>query len=186
MDGIDGLAGGEALTVAATAAILLILGGFFSLGLVAAVVAGAGAGFLLWNWPPAKVFMGDVGSGFLGFLFGTLAASSMTAKPSSFWTWLILLGVFFTDTLITLVRRMVRGEKWYEAHRSHAFQHATARTGSHLKVTAGVLALNLLWLTPLACIAWSQPGLAPLCAAVALTPLVLLALCFRAGLPQEP
>ena len=73
MDGIDGLAGGEAASVGLIAGALFLAAGHRDLALVAFLVAGAAAGFLGWNWPPARIFMGDVGSGFLGFTFGVLS-----------------------------------------------------------------------------------------------------------------
>ena len=71
------------------------------------VLAGASAGFLVWNWPPAKIFMGDVGSGFLGFVFGVLAIASAKERPWLLWPWLILLSVFIVDSTLTLMRRLI-------------------------------------------------------------------------------
>ena len=142
MDGIDGLAGIEAVSVGILAGLMLIIMGRADLALVPLVTAAASAGFLAWNWPPARVFMGDVGSGFLGFVFGTMAVVSdrWGAVPAT--TWLMLLGVFVFDATVTLVRRVARGERWYQAHRSHAYQRLVRIGVSPAKVVAAVLLLN--------------------------------------------
>ncbi|MEX5669471.1 glycosyl transferase, partial [Pseudomonas neuropathica] len=84
------------------------------------MLGAAAAGFLYWNFPPAKIFMGDAGSGFLGIALGVLSIQGSWASPQLFWYWLILLGVFIVDATVTLVRRLLRRERPYEAHRSHA------------------------------------------------------------------
>lgn len=142
MDGIDGLAGAEALVVGLAAAVLLGSAGS-PLALVALLVAAAGAGFLPWNWPPARLFMGDTGSGFLGFTFGALAVASENAGALPALIWLVLLAPFFLDATVTLVRRMAGGERWYAAHRSHAYQRAVRAGYSHLQVTLAVAGLSV-------------------------------------------
>lgn len=149
MDGIDGLAGIEALSTTLVAGTLLAIAieqqGTASLYIL---MSASVAGFLVWNFPPAKIFMGDAGSGFLGLMLGALALYSAHIAPQMFWVSLILLGVFIVDATYTLVRRLLRGDKIYEAHCSHAYQHATRKYGSHLPITLSVLALNLFWLAP--------------------------------------
>lgn len=187
MDGIDGIAGVEVIFVAASAALLgvLVPGGAGAPGSAAVLgaLAAAAAGFLVWNWPPARIFMGDVGSGFVGFLIGVLALWTLTGRGLSLVVWLILAGVFFVDATITLLRRMASGQRWYEAHRSHAYQHAAARWASHCRVTLGVLALDLLWLLPLAAAAAAWPRAEWAFLALAYGPLVALALRLDAGKP---
>jgi Fuc2NAc and GlcNAc transferase len=141
MDGIDGLASGEAVTVGVLGA-LLLAPREPSLALVALLLAAAAAGFLVWNWAPARLFMGDVGSGFIGFLFGGLALASENAHALPAVLWLILLGPFFMDATITLLRRIARGERWYAGHRTHAYQRAVLGGWSHRRVTATVAALS--------------------------------------------
>jgi Fuc2NAc and GlcNAc transferase len=145
------------------------------------VLATASAGFLVWNWPPAKIFMGDVGSGFLGFVFGVLAIASAKERPWLLWPWLILLSVFIVDSTVTLLRRLITGSQWYEAHCSHAYQHAARRWGSHSKVTSMTAVVNVAWLFPLAWAACSWPAAGPLFAALALIPLVYEAFRYHAG-----
>jgi Fuc2NAc and GlcNAc transferase len=150
MDGIDGLAGVEAVTAGLGGAVvafwLLPESGVWVLPLLLAAAVG---GFLAWNVPPARIFMGDVGSGFLGVCFAVLALESLAATPRLFWAWMILLGVFIVDATFTLVRRTMRGRPFYEAHRSHAYQHAASRFG-HLPVMLAAGICNLLWLLPFA------------------------------------
>jgi Fuc2NAc and GlcNAc transferase len=185
MDGIDGIAGVEALCVSGSAALLLAWGGLPGLSSAAMALAAASAGFLVWNWPPARIFMGDAGSGFLGFVLAVLAISSAKERPGLLWPWLILLSVFTVDSILTLLRRVITGERWYEAHRSHAYQHASRRHGSHLKVTLTVAAINVAWLFPLAWGACIWPAAGPLFAAVAAAPLVYMAFCYHAGQGAE-
>ncbi|MGA2570173.1 MAG: glycosyltransferase family 4 protein [Terracidiphilus sp.] len=181
MDGIDGLAGMEAATVSGLAALLLSRGGMPGDTRVCWMLAAASLGFLVWNWPPAKVFLGDVGSGFLGFSLGVPALFSSRGGGARLWTWLILLGAFLVDSTVTLLRRMLARERWYEAHRSHAYQHAARALGSHVKVTLAFAAINAGYLFPLAWCAERYPAFAPACAAAAAVPLLVLALRFHAG-----
>jgi Fuc2NAc and GlcNAc transferase len=186
MDGIDGLAGMEAVCVSGLGAILLFLNGLPSYARVSSTLAAASFGFLVWNWPPAKIFMGDVGSGFLGFTLGVLALFSSKAGPELIWPWLILLAAFFVDATVTLLRRMFSRARWYEAHRSHAYQHAAQATGSHAKVTLAVAVINVGWLFPLAWAALRYPTAAPALAAVAVIPLLYITIRFEGGLERHP
>jgi Fuc2NAc and GlcNAc transferase len=158
MDGIDGLAAGQALVAGAIGAVLLALGGDSGLAAVSAMVAGASAGFLAWNWAPARIFMGDVGSGLLGFLFGTLALASHRTGQLTLVTWALLLGVFIFDATVTLARRILRRERWYAPHRAHAYQRAVQAGWSHSRVTGAALIL-MLGLGLLAWVVFQWPAL---------------------------
>jgi Fuc2NAc and GlcNAc transferase len=144
MDGIDGIAGTEAICVALGAGVLLFWGGSTGLAWVCLILAMAVGGFLVWNWPPAKIFMGDVGSGFLGFTFAVLALWSENVGAMPFIIWLLLLGVFIIDSTITLIKRISKGEKLYKAHRSHVYQLAVQAGYSHKQVTLTVLLINII------------------------------------------
>lgn len=182
MDGIDGLAGVEGVFVAGGAALLLSLRGGGPELLPALVLALACLGFLVWNWPPARIFMGDVGSGFLGFVLAALALrTAIFSQDLPLVCWLILPGVFVADATITLLRRMARREKWYDAHRSHAYQHAAAFYGSHRPVTLVVTAINLFWLLPLSVLCVILPGFDVPLVILAYLPLLALAIKFNAG-----
>lgn len=187
MDGIDGIAAGEAVFVALGMAVCLRIGSadISAALIVAGVVAGAAVGFLVWNWPPARIFMGDVGSGFLGFSMGALALFAHRSEGLSLWVPTILLAVFVTDATLTLLRRMLRGERWHAAHRSHAYQWLARRFKAHLPVTIAVAAVNLAWLLPLAIMASIFPAQAPILASIAYAPLIVLALLVGSGRPEQ-
>ena len=149
MDGIDGIAGIEALSTTFVAGLfVLLIIGHQELAIIHVLMSASVTGFLVWNFPPAKIFMGDAGSGFLGLMIGALVLYSAHSTPQMFWVWLILLGVFVVDATYTLIRRLLRGDKVYQAHRSHGYQHASRKYGSHLPVTLSVLVINLCWLGP--------------------------------------
>jgi Fuc2NAc and GlcNAc transferase len=185
MDGIDGIAGIEAITVCLGGVLLYVVAvpGATS-WLAPFVLASATIGFLVWNWPPAKIFMGDAGSSFLGLMLAALSLQAGWVAPKLFWSWVILLGVFVVDATVTLIRRMARGKKFYEAHRSHAYQHAAQRWGAHLPVTLAVGAINLCWLLPVALLValGSLDGM--LGVLIAYAPLVAAALWLKAGKPS--
>lgn len=147
-----------------------------------ATPASRGCGRLLvLEFPPAKIFMGDAGSGFLGIVLGGLSLQAAWQSSQLFWCWLILLGVFIVDASYTLVRRLLRGDKVYEAHRSHAYQFASRRYGRHLPVTLAVTALNLCWLLPVALCVLLLGLDGVLGLIVAYVPLVMIAAYYRAG-----
>ncbi|NWF13732.1 glycosyltransferase family 4 protein [Pseudomonas reactans] len=180
MDGIDGIASIEAVCACAGACLVYWLTGHEDLMLAPMLLAVAVLGFLYWNFPPASIFMGDAGSGFLGVVIGILSLQAAWAAPEMLWVWLILLGVFVVDATFTLGRRLLRGDKVYEAHRSHAYQYASRLAGRHLPVTLTVMAINLLWLLPIALfVGLGFDGVLGLL--VAYVPLVLLAIRFHAG-----
>lgn len=181
MDGIDGIASVEAISVCVGGALIYWLLGSFEQVLILLVLAAAVGGFLVWNFPPAKIFMGDAGSGFLGLILGSLAISAMLTEPNLLWSWLILLGVFIFDATWTLIRRLLRGEKVYEAHRSHAYQSASRVFGAHLSVTLAVLCINVGWLLPWAIIVALGHINGLLGLIVAYLPLAVLSLRFNAG-----
>lgn len=182
MDGIDGIAASEAVFIASSGALLTQLGAG-SPDVVAAslVFSAACCGFLVWNWPPAKIFMGDVGSGYVGYVIAVLALTATRANPNAIWVWLILGGAFFVDATVTLIRRLVRGERVHEAHRSHAYQWLARRWGSHRPVTVSVLMLNLMWLLPCAVLATIWLDAAAWITAGALAPVVVLAIAAGSG-----
>jgi Fuc2NAc and GlcNAc transferase len=191
MDGIDGIAGSEAVFIVCAGAVITLmqLSGVALAGEVAgpaAMVAAASCGFLLWNWPPAKIFMGDAGSGYLGYVVVTLALAAARENAVALLVWLILGGVFFVDATVTLVRRVTRGERVHEAHRSHAYQWLSRRWGSHKRVTLLALAINALWLLPCALVAAAKPQLAAWMVVVALLPIVFGVVIAGAGRREVP
>lgn len=179
MDGIDGLAGLEAAFVFIGAALMMAADTPTAWWLVA--LGAASLGFLLLNLPPAKIFMGDVGSTSLGLMIAALAFH--TRDTVSLWQWLILAALFLSDGLVTLTRRLLQGERVFEAHRRHAYQLLSRKFGSHRMVTLGALAINAVWLLPLAWFA-RDPALAPWLALLAYAPLVTGAVLIGAGRRQ--
>ena len=184
MDGIDGIAALETVTVCVAAIVVYqVRAPSPAEWRSPALLAAATLGFLAWNRPPARIFMGDAGSGFLGIVLGVLALRAAQLVPALLWSWIILLGGFVADATVTLLRRVSRGEKMHEAHRSHAYQHAAVRFGSHARVTVAVGMINLLWLLPWAALTASGRADGLIATSVAYLPLVLLVCRFRAGLP---
>lgn len=172
MDGIDGLAAGEAVVVGVIGSAMAAATGAEGLALASLALAAAAGGFLVFNWPPAKIFMGDVGSGLLGYAFGVMALASERADAVPLVIWMLLLAVFIVDATATLIRRVLRGERWYEAHRSHAYQRAVQAGYSHREVTAAALGLSAL-LGGIAAGFLIVPGIVP--AALAVTTILLCA-----------
>ncbi|WP_150812252.1 MULTISPECIES: MraY family glycosyltransferase [Pseudomonas] len=181
MDGIDGLASVEAICACVGACLVYWIGGHPSLSIPPFVLTMAVLGFLVWNFPPARIFMGDAGSGFLGMVLAVLALHAAWTAPVFLWAWLILLGVFIVDATFTLLRRLLRGDKVYEAHRSHGYQYASRKFGSHRVVTVAIAAINLLWLLPVAILVVMQYLDGATGLILAYVPLVALASKFHAG-----
>ncbi|MFI8394897.1 glycosyltransferase family 4 protein [Pseudomonas sp. NPDC078863] len=181
MDGIDGIASAQAIFVCLAGGLVSLIAGNQSVLWVSLFLSSAVAGFLLWNFPPARIFMGDAGSGFLGVVLGIFSLYAAWGNSALLWSWLILLAVFTVDSTVTLLRRLVQGEKIYQAHRSHAYQYAARHFSSHKVVTLGVTCINVFWVFPVAVLVVNGylDGLTGLVAAY--LPLVFLAFRFTAG-----
>lgn len=189
MDGIDGLAASQALFMLMASLALKLTGPEVDASpldvatapapVASLILAAAVAGFLLLNWPPARIFMGDSGSLFLGFALFALAAHDVTYGDMSLWTWLVLGSVFIVDATVTLVRRFVTGQRVTDAHRSHLYQRLSRRWGGHGRVTLVYCLLNVAWLFPLAFLAHRAASWAPVVMAVAWLPMALI--CWRGG-----
>jgi Fuc2NAc and GlcNAc transferase len=143
MDGIDGIAAAEAVSVGSMAGALLWWAGDRGLAGASVVIAAASGGFMLWNWSPAKIFMGDVGSAVLGYVFATLAIASEDSEKLFIWQWVLLLGVFVGDATVTLVRRALHGERVHHPHRHHAYQRAVQAGWTHARVSGAIVLINL-------------------------------------------
>ena len=182
MDGIDGIAGSESFFMSAGGGWLNWLNGGDS-GITATLfsLSAASLGFLPWNWPPARVFMGDVGSGFLGFIVSFLLVLTSVFGNVPIEVLPILGGVFLIDATTTLFRRIISGDRWLEPHRSHAYQVLARRLGGHKPVTLIVTAINLFWLLPWAYVTNRFPSNSRLCMIAALIPLVILSIVIGAG-----
>lgn len=201
MDGIDGLAGIHTMAVGICAALILATAQApLALWFAALLLAAASGGFMVWNFPPARIFMGDTGSAWLGFIVAALALLSGIHNPQLFWVWIILPGVFVADASITLLSRLLHGQKIYEAHRSHVYQRVSlrlmihyqdsgldtvvARSRAHRLYCLFSLAVMALWLLPLAWLVSARLLDGFTATLIAYTPLVLVALWAKAGKPD--
>ena len=186
MDGIDGIASIETITVCLGAIVLYLFGSAGdTVWLLPAMLLAVVSGFVFWNLPPARIFLGDTGSGFLGFMMAVFCLQAAQLDPAFFWAWIILLGVFIVDATLTLVRRLLRRQRLYEAHRTHAYQFAARKLGEHGAVSVSVGMINLCWLLPIALLAATGRAVAFWAVLIAYVPLVWLALHFRAGAPER-
>ena len=185
MDGINGIASVEAITTVVSMAILYYVLNTTLNSDILWLLAACVFGFLLWNFPKAKIFMGDACSGFLGLTLGILALIALKENLALFCAWIICLGVFVVDATYTLIKRVLSGYKMYDAHRSHSYQILSRKWRSHTPVTLAVAAINLLWLFPIAYMTvmqqWAYPEFAVL---IAYLPLILIAIKLRAGTPD--
>lgn len=183
MDGIDGIAASEAAFVLFGATVLgLFVAQVSPVEVAPTLIVGAAClGFLMWNWPPAAIFMGDVGSGYLGYAIAVLAIESSQTSAINVYAWLILGGVFLVDATLTLCRRLIRRERVYQAHRTHAYQWLARRWGSHSSVTIAVIIVDLIWLLPCAALAVKFPVYALWICILALAPLGVCALLSGSG-----
>ena len=178
MDGIDGISGVETMSIGLGVAAVVIVYGFATdfadLGICTAAVA---AGFLVWNWHPAKVFLGDVGSVPLGFLLGWLLLSLAAAGP---WVVALILPAYYlADSTLTLLHRMARRRKIWRAHREHFYQRAAVGGLSHARVASYILVCNLVLIA--ISLAYARLGFAVAFVAAAVPVVVLLAVLRRAG-----
>jgi UDP-N-acetylmuramyl pentapeptide phosphotransferase/UDP-N-acetylglucosamine-1-phosphate transferase len=143
MDGIDGISGVQSLTIAAGIVVVsLIAGGVSLLTPFAAAVAGVSIGFLVWNWHPARIFLGDTGSAPLGFMLGWLLI-----RLASMGEWeaaIILPAYYLADATITLFKRLLRRERIWQAHREHYYQIAVQSGLSHATVTLQVYVVGIV------------------------------------------
>jgi Fuc2NAc and GlcNAc transferase len=150
MDGIDGLAAVEAIYFCLALALFTASGNAGSVPMLSLGLAFGVCGFLYFNLPPAKLFMGDLGSNYLGYTLGALGGIAIQSGNVNVWTILVLLSVFIVDTGATLAGRIRAGLVWYHAHRSHAYQQAALRLRSHGRVVLAIGVINVCWLLPLA------------------------------------
>lgn len=153
MDGIDGLAATEAVVAGLGWTLLGTVTHLPWLALLGLLVAASSTGFLVHNWPPAKIFMGDVGSAFLGFTFAFMALAELRQNPQAAFVGALVLWPFIFDTAFTMVRRFLRGENIFLAHRSHLYQRLVLAGWQQASVTSlyglfalVTFALGFMWL----------------------------------------
>jgi len=144
MDGIDGIAAAQGIVAFATLALWFAACGEPGLALAAVCTVGAILGFMVWNWAPAAIFMGDAGSVPLGMLYAGFAVAGVTRCGMPLGAFVILLGIFIGDATWTLLRRMARREPFWRAHRSHFYQRAAGAGAGHARVSAAVFVLGCI------------------------------------------
>lgn len=160
LDGADGYCATQSMLLALAGALLLVTLGAEVAAVLALAMAGACAGFLVWNRPPAQLFMGDVGSYFLGFEAVVLTACAIKAG-GSLWPWLILAAPFVVDATLTLARRAARGAALGEGHREHAYQRLLLGGWSARRLLAALAISHLCLWWPLAALAVHAAQFAP-------------------------
>ncbi len=143
MDGSDGMAGMEAIFIFIFSCFAFCKAGAVPMMLISAVLICSIFVFLLFNWPPAKVFMGDVGSAGLGCIIAVFMLIGHNFYHLPFTPWLIMYSLFVFDATVTLMLRIMAGEKWYHAHRSHAYQKLLRSGKSHLRVLICAITVNI-------------------------------------------
>ncbi|MEN0037534.1 MAG: glycosyltransferase family 4 protein [Cellvibrio sp.] len=183
MDGINGLAALEAISVCIGMGLIYSIEDTNRESLCLMIIISASAlGFLYWNFPKAKIFMGDSGSLFLGISFGLLAIKNVGENNNLVAAWLIMLGVFIVDASYTLFVRLITKQAFHQAHRTHAYQIAAIQFNSHTRTTFAAIAINLLWLFPLA-LSVSMGNLHPIIGlTIAYAPLLILTKKYNAGI----
>ena len=188
LDGIDGYAVSEAIFLCLAAYLLFDDMSDFSVNAFTSL-AMCLVGFALFNWSPAKMFMGDTGSYFLGIVLALLMLITVFEGSASILAWLVVTSLFWIDATVTLIRRMISGRRWYQAHRSHAYQILSRRWSSHKKVVFAAIALNLCWLLPLGLLTQnlvdnSHILFAMLATITACAPVLLLVMNLKAGVEE--
>jgi UDP-N-acetylmuramyl pentapeptide phosphotransferase/UDP-N-acetylglucosamine-1-phosphate transferase len=177
MDGIDGIAGSEAAAIGLGLALVAGAGAARppEIALPGIAIAAAAIGFLVWNWAPARIILGDVGSVPLGYLLGFLLRE---LALRGWWKAALILPLYFlADATLTLLRRLARGERVWQAHREHFYQRAVQRGLGHAAVVVRVIAADAVLI---AC-AWSAENISGFAglAVAALTVALLLVVLGR-------
>lgn len=167
MDGMNGFLTLQALWIFAMVWLLGLLGLPHGLGGLPLLLAAACLGFLPFNFPRARIFLGDVGSGALGLLIAAVLWFAVCAERRWVSVGLLLGSTFFIDATATLLLRFWRGRRWYHAHREHLYQWLVRSGSSHARIVSYYMAWNLLLIAPLALLAASSSSVLPGAAAAA-------------------
>jgi len=164
MDGSNGMAGFQGVFTGLVLAFLFFIGGNENAALLSVLVAAVCLGFLPWNLGQARVFMGDVASGSLGFVIGALLIYGVISESLAVGVaWLVML-VFVCDSTLTLTARVLRGERWYNPHKQHLYQRLIERGWSHGRVLTLYQLINLVLVVPAIAVAVNYPASATIVA----------------------
>jgi Fuc2NAc and GlcNAc transferase len=185
MDGIDGIAITEALFIILATIVIAFSQAHETWSTLLLCLSGPLLGFIIINWQPARIFMGDVGSTYLGALIPVILLINIADGIMNFWCAIILTGTFLVDATWTLLYRLLSGQSWYSPHRSHCYQILSRKLQSHAKVNILNMYVNLFWLLPLGFIANLQSGYGQFLTIIALFPLLLLCMLSKAGKAQS-
>jgi Fuc2NAc and GlcNAc transferase len=181
MDGADGLVSTQALCVAMGMGLIATFGTVpnAQLAWLSAMLFACWAPLLWFNWPPARLFMGDAGAIPLGFVLALMGLMALLTDLSVGLAWLILMMPFLVDTGFTLCIRVLAGEPPHIAHRDHAYQRLIVRAGSSLPITLGLLGMQVIWQFPLAVTAINSTVFPPLLVLLSAIPSVAAVVCAR-------
>jgi Fuc2NAc and GlcNAc transferase len=186
MDGIDGLAGGYA-SAAAVGFVFCIQNTItveqWNLE-VYNILVFVTIPFIIFNWHPAKIFMGDIGSTFIGFCFFCLGLQGLLFGNKIMFSFVIIMSFFWIDATITLARRYLRGKKIFSAHKEHAFHKAAFIFGQR-KVSGFMIAVTMFWLNPMAKLAMTHRDYSELITFLSVLPIAVIVLLFKPGLSVE-
>ncbi|MBC8227588.1 MAG: hypothetical protein H8E74_10750 [Gammaproteobacteria bacterium] len=175
IDGADGLVCTNSIVFSVAGSIFFFLSESYSIGFHLLTLSAVCSGFLIFNWKPAKVFMGDCGSLYLGSVFVIYICGSIVNNEIPIWVWIILFSVFHIETTVTLLVRIWRGKNVLKEHHSlHAYQQIILLTGDHSKPTKVSLIINLFWCIPLSLLCYFYPEYGPILAIITAFPLVLI------------
>jgi Fuc2NAc and GlcNAc transferase len=186
MDGIDGLAGGyaNAASLGFLYCInnLLIVEGW-NINIYTQIIY-ITLPFIIFNWSPAKIFLGDIGSTFFGFTFFSLGVRSLMYSNQLIYSFIIIMSFFWIDATLTLVFRFFRGQKIFKAHKEHAFQKAALIFG-HWKVSCFIIVTTIFWLNPMAKLTIQNIDNAFIYSVISILPILGFILIFKPGAPVE-
>jgi Fuc2NAc and GlcNAc transferase len=172
MDGSNGMAGFQGVFAGMVVSVLFYLGDQHAMALLSLIVAAACAGFLPLNFPHARVFMGDVASVPLGFIFASLAIYGLSTGIVNWPVIILIMSVFIVDATLTLLTRAIRGERWYTAHAQHIYQRLIAQGWSHSRVLMAYQSINVMLVLPAIVLAEIYPHYAKVTAGLVLLLLV--------------
>jgi Fuc2NAc and GlcNAc transferase len=173
MDGADGMLASCMSFIGICIGSFLVLEGDYQNAALLYSLSAASMGFLVFNWPPASMFMGDAGSIFFGLCLPMLIISTLSEHSGLFWVWIIICGYILTDTTTTLILRLIYVRPFLDAHRQHAYQSLAYRSGDHWRVTMTIITIQILWLLPIACLAYWFKAYGALFSFLALTPIAI-------------
>jgi len=158
IDGADGLVATNCAIFSLVGGLFLLIQGQNNLSMLLFSLLGINLGFLYFNWSPAKIFMGDSGSLFLGSIFVIFSIGAYSNEVLNYWTWLILLSIFYVETTITLIIRIKRGENALKVHHSHhAYQQIIINSGKHEKPALLSIIIHTLWVIPMSILSFIYP-----------------------------